>query len=105
MSEWAFAKFSHLVRIGLLQNCHLNSVEVETFARCHMKWTFAMNCHLSEWTFARLSLVRMDFCRIVTCQNGYFCRIVTCQNGLLQSIVTCQNGYFCSLVFYSVFIQ
>ena len=28
------------------------------------------SCHLSEWTFVELSLVRMDFCRIVTCQNG-----------------------------------
>ena len=27
------------------------------------------NCHLSEWTFAELSLVRIDFCRIVIYQN------------------------------------
>ena len=65
------------------------------------------SCHMSEWTFVELSLVRMDFCRTVTCQNGLlqnchmsewtfaelslvrmdFCKISTCQNGVLQNIV------------------
>ena len=63
------------------------------------------NWHLSEWTFAKLALVRMDFCKIGTCQNGLlqnwhlsewtfaklafvrmdFCKIGICQNGLLQN--------------------
>ena len=29
------------------------------------------SCHMSEWIFVILSLVRMDICNIVTCQNGY----------------------------------
>lgn len=42
------------------------------------------SCHNSEWTFAGLSLVRMNFFWIVTFQNGLL-QIVTCQNGLLTN--------------------
>ena len=46
--------------------CMLSVVRIMEVVSCQNNGS----CHLSEWTFVELSLVRMDFCRNVTCQNG-----------------------------------
>ena len=40
--------------------------------RCKLQMSEFWSCQMSEWTLVKLSNVRMDFCRIFTCRNGYF---------------------------------